>query len=74
MIRLAEHDGGVVNAPGAVRHGDAGVQRCGDWCRHFQPLDPERWEGFGRCAHPLSLRSGHVFSEGHDCAFGAADT
>jgi hypothetical protein len=51
-------------------HGHAGVQRCGDWCRHFEPLDPLRWDGFGRCVHPLSLRNGIVFSVRAECAVG----
>lgn len=58
-------------AEGAYR-GHAGVQRCGDWCRHYVVLDEERWPGFGRCVHPLSLRSGQVFRTGHECTVGEA--
>lgn len=50
--------------------GHAGIQRCGDWCRHFEELDQNLWPGFGRCVHPLSLRSGQVFSTGHECRVG----
>jgi hypothetical protein len=52
--------------------GHAGVQRCGDWCRHFVSLDEDRWPGFGRCVHPLSLRNGQVFRTGHECTVGEA--
>jgi hypothetical protein len=52
--------------------GRSGVQRCGDWCRHYVPLDEDRWPGYGRCVHPLSLRNGQVFHPGHDCAVGEA--
>lgn len=52
--------------------GHSGVQQCGDWCRHFESLDPDRWPGYGRCVHPLSLRSGQVFSVGHECTVGEA--
>lgn len=58
--------------PGTFFHGHSGVQLCGDWCRHFVPLDENRWDGFGRCVHPLSLRNGQVFSVAHDCAVGEA--
>lgn len=51
-------------------HGHSGVQRCGDWCRHFVSLDEMRWEGFGRCVHPLSLRNGEVFSVRRECRVG----
>jgi hypothetical protein len=53
--------------------GHSGVQPCGDWCRHFELLDQDRWEGFGRCVHPLSLRSGQVFSTQHECWAGTAE-
>ena len=53
-------------------HGKAGTQRCGDWCRHFETLDDERWPGYGRCLHPLSLRRGEVFMVGHECTVGEA--
>ena len=57
---------------GRVYHGSAGTQPCGDWCRHFEPLDEDRWPGCGRCVHPLSVRSGQVFSGGHECTVGEA--
>ena len=53
-------------------HGKAGIQSCGDWCRHFEPLDEDRWPGYGRCLHPLSLRRGEVFIVGHECTVGEA--
>ncbi|HSI08648.1 MAG: hypothetical protein ACAH89_12515 [Rariglobus sp.] len=53
-------------------HGHAGTQVCGDWCRHFDPLDQDLWAGYGRCVHPLSLRSGQVFRVGHECTVGEA--
>lgn len=58
-------------AAGAYR-GHAGVQRCGDWCRHYVPLDEERWPGFRRCVDPLSLRNGEVFRGGPECSVGEA--
>jgi hypothetical protein len=54
----------------AAYQGNAGVQACGDWCRHFEGLDQANWEGFGRCVHPLSPRAGQVFSQRHECALG----
>ena len=51
--------------------GYAGMQRCGDWCRHYQGLSGERWEGFARCVNPLSPRHGVVFSVEHECELGA---
>lgn len=51
--------------------GYAGIQRCGDWCRHYQALSGERWEGFARCVNPLSPRHGAVFSVEHECEVGA---
>jgi hypothetical protein len=50
--------------------GHAGMQRCGDWCRHYVALDQDRWPGFGRCVHPLSLLNGEVFRAGPECAVG----
>ena len=55
---------------GGGYHGHAGIQPCGDWCRHFEPLDQNRWPGYGRCVHPLSLRCGQVFRAVHECAVG----
>jgi hypothetical protein len=57
---------------GKVYHGHAGIQPCGDWCRHFTPLDQDRWPGYGRCVHPLSLRHGQVFHAGPECRVGEA--
>lgn len=57
---------------GTPYQGKSGVQRCGDWCRHFEALDPDRWPGYGHCLHPLSLRHGEVFRVGHECTVGEA--
>lgn len=59
-------------AEGTPYRGKSGTQRCGDWCRHFEPLDQDRWPGYGRCLHPLSLRHGEVFMVGHECTVGEA--
>jgi hypothetical protein len=59
-------------AGGEPYRGHAGVQRCGDWCRHFMSLDEDCWPGFGRCVHPLSVRNGQVFRAGPECAVGEA--
>jgi hypothetical protein len=61
-----------VDAGKIIFHGHSGVQRCGDWCRHFEALDENSWPGYGRCVHPLSLRKGQVIHSGHECTVGEA--
>jgi hypothetical protein len=42
---------------------------CAESCAHFRQINPDRWEEYGRCAHPRSPRRGYPVLIGRDCRY-----